>query len=479
MTSNEFADMQEFVVRLQDDLDRYGLLPAGSAALIAVSGGVDSMVLLHGLHSLAGKNRWRLRVAHFNHGLRGRESRADEALVCKTAAELGLECYRGCGEVHQLHVQSRLSLEMAARRMRHAFLAETAERYDLSRIALAHHADDQLELFFIRLLRGTSSAGLAGMRWANPSPQNPRVQLIRPLLGQNKAQLRAHARLAGIAFREDRSNRSLDPIRNRVRLELLPLLRRQFQPNLDDVLARTMAQLGDESDLLRETAARWLAETNRSCFDSLAPAIQRYCIRLQLESLGATVNYARIEHFRLHPERPLTLSPDLTLTRHHDGRVVRCGIEQVAFDGQFVDLELQGDRGECDFDGWKFEWEILPGSERPPSNDRVEYFDADRIGTCIRLRHWQRGDRFHPIGFATNLKLQDWFTNSKVPRAQRHGLILAEAVERGLFWVQSMRVSELFKLDTDTRRRLKWTWSWQQEVASSDTVSSAAHRSAR
>jgi len=147
-------------------------LGRGGALLVAVSGGVDSMVLLHVLNSLAPEWGWKLAVAHFNHQLRGRSSDRDEALVCRTAAALKLTVTVGQGDVKAFAKQSGLSLEMAARKLRHEFLARTARAGGITTIALAHHADDQVELFFLRLLRGAGGEGLAGMRGRAPSPMD-------------------------------------------------------------------------------------------------------------------------------------------------------------------------------------------------------------------------------------------------------------------------------------------------------------------
>src|SRR5258706_520992 len=161
--------------------------------LVAVSGGLDSVVLLHLLHTLAAKHEWKLTVAHFNHQLRGRDSNADERFASATAARLKLPCVAGRADVRAHAKERGLSIEMAARELRHDFLARTAKQLRLSTIALAHHADDQVELFFLRLLRGTGNEGLAGMKWRAPSPADSTLELIRPLLDVSHAELEQYA----------------------------------------------------------------------------------------------------------------------------------------------------------------------------------------------------------------------------------------------------------------------------------------------
>ncbi|HVV73787.1 MAG TPA: tRNA lysidine(34) synthetase TilS, partial [Verrucomicrobiae bacterium] len=214
------------------------LLSDGQSILVAVSGGLDSMVLLRLLADLSAPHRWKLTVAHFNHGLRGRQSDADERLVVRTASRFGLPLRTDRGDVRAFARTRKVSLEMGARHLRHSFLALAARESGAGVIALAHHADDQLELFFLRLLRGTGSDGLRAMGWISHSPADPSVKLIRPLLGHTKAALHEFARLQKVKFREDATNASLDFQRNRIRHELLPLLRRKYQPALQAVIAR-------------------------------------------------------------------------------------------------------------------------------------------------------------------------------------------------------------------------------------------------
>src|SRR6185312_8210942 len=133
-------------------------------------------VLLQVLHALSKKNRWRITVAHLNHQLRGRSSDADERLVIRVAKKMGVAVVASRTDVKKLAQTGKLSLEMAARKARHEFLAQTAARLNISHIALAHHADDQVELFFLRLFRGAGSEGLAGMKWRGPSPADRRIQ---------------------------------------------------------------------------------------------------------------------------------------------------------------------------------------------------------------------------------------------------------------------------------------------------------------
>src|SRR5271170_612134 len=184
------------------------------------------MALLHALENLSAKPKWKMVVAHFNHRLRGRASDADEKLVRQTAAKMELPIVVENADVKSFAKKSKLSIEMAARKLRHEFFARAARTQKIKTIALAHHADDQVELFFLRLLRGAGGEGLAGMKWSVPSPAGAKITLARPLLGLTKNELEEFAREKKIAFREDATNFSSNFLRNRIRNELLPLLRK-------------------------------------------------------------------------------------------------------------------------------------------------------------------------------------------------------------------------------------------------------------
>lgn len=460
--------MSELIARVEQVIREHKLFRRGEGVLVAVSGGLDSTVLLHVLRALAPTQRWRLSVAHFNHGLRGVASDEDEAFVRSLAGELECPFVTDRADVKALARAQGWSVEMAARRLRHEFLARAARRLGLSRVALAHHADDQVEGFFLRLLRGAGGQGLAGLKWVSPSPSDPTIQLARPLLSQPKAALRAYAGEHGLAFREDASNESRDFLRNRIRAELLPLLRKHYQPGVDQTVLRVMEIVGAEADFATEEARRWLSRRRRRQFRQLQPAIQRRCLQIQLLEHGVEPDFGLIEHLRQAPTIPVMVRPDVRVRCDSSGKVQ---VEQTRamqpFRTTVARVELGSRAGRTTFDGVRFAWRIIRRSggpaRLPQPRPRVEYFDADKVGRVVRLRHWQPGDRFHPIGACAPVKLQDVFTNQKVPRARRHELIVATTHAGEIFWVEDLRIGERFKLDERTRRRLRW--QWQREGA--------------
>lgn len=447
-----------FLRQIESEIVHRRLLPRGGKVLVAVSGGLDSMVLLYALSGLAPAHRWQLTVGHFNHQLRGEASDADERLVRQTARALKLPAVIGHADIQKAARKAGVSLEMAGRTRRHEFLARAARRRGISRVALAHHANDQVELFFLRLLRGASGQGLAGMKWVSPSPADDSIQLIRPLLNQSKSALAKAARTGGAPFSEDATNASLEFARNRIRHELIPFLRRKYQPALMEIVPRLMELAGADSEVVLDLARKWLRARRRVGFGRLPVAVRRRIIQLQLLDFNLAPDFDLIERLRMTVDEPFSLNAAQTIRRTASGALHLQKVARSAFSPMRRRLELRS-KGSASFEGLTLRWNIekTGGAHFAPGPNR-EYYDADKVGGAIWLRHWQPGDRFQPIGCASSRKLQDLFVNMKIPRARRRQLVLAATSEGKIFWVEGLRLAEGFKLESATRRRLNWQW---------------------
>jgi len=278
--------MAGMINKVKNWIERNHLIVGGDRVLAACSGGPDSVVLVHILHALTGDLGFQLKVAHVDHMLRGEASRADAAFVEAMCRSMGIPCYCTAVDVRREVRRGGGSEEEVARKLRYAFLQQVAAEWGGAKIATGHHLDDQAETVLINLLRGAGSTGLRGMQ-----PKNGNI--IRPLLNVSRVEIVDYCRQQQLAYRIDQSNFTTDYLRNRLRWELLPLLERDYNPNIKEILWRTALLAADEHDFLRQQAGKFWPELVTETADkliidtlrlsSLHIALQREILRLAIE----------------------------------------------------------------------------------------------------------------------------------------------------------------------------------------------------
>lgn len=468
--------MTSLALTVGETFEREDLRLPGKKVMLAVSGGIDSMVLLSVMLELREEWDFEPAVFHFNHQLRGAESEGDAVFVQNAAEAAKLPFYRATANVRGLASEQGISAEMAARQARHAAMAQAAAQVGITLAATAHHADDQVELFFVRVFRGSGSEGLAGMRVCNPSPADRQLKLVRPFLTIPKDELRDYARRTAVQYREDSSNTCPDFLRNRIRHELLPLLARNYSPSLRRRVLSVMETARAEGEVVNAVAIEWLTRqgftssavgggnlgevTAASPYESLPRAVQRRVLLRQLHELGVQPTFELVERLRLRPRRPVAI-PGGLLVRREGGLLRSERPWKTPFTGDELLISLESGRGSAEFCSRTITWQTLPAerAEGVKAECGREVFDAEAVGPAVTLRHWRAGDRFQPIGMASEIKVQDYFTNEKVLRKVRHELIFACTGRGEVFWIEGMRISERFKLTPQSKRRLLWSWS--------------------
>jgi tRNA(Ile)-lysidine synthase len=293
-------------IHLQRILDEPDGPAPGERVVLAVSGGVDSMVMLHAIAALNREDRLRLRLAaaHLNHGLRGADADADQALVEASCRGLGIPIHVGRARIDPVG-----SLETRARAARRRFLIEAANRFDSGYVLLAHHADDQAETVLDRVLSGAGPDGLRGMRRQHglPTSGGRTLTVLRPLLGVTRAEIERYARRHEVPFRRDATNEDVRHRRNRLRHVVVPHLREHVNPNLSRALLRLASVMEETADALEETARTvasrlavpvprphaWLldrepeglAGLDRRAFRALPPSLRAAVLRTVLREL--------------------------------------------------------------------------------------------------------------------------------------------------------------------------------------------------
>ncbi len=286
------------------------LIHAGGA-VVAVSGGADSMALLHGLHAVNTMRDcgWRLHVAHLDHGLRGDSPQAAE-FVQQIASDLGLPCSARERNVHDLSQSAGTSIEEAARNARYAFLEDVARQQRLQTVAVAHHADDQAETVLHRILRGTGLTGLAGIPERRPIREDGDIEIVRPLLTLRRSDLLAYLHRKRLSWLEDATNQDIHAAtRNRIRHDLLPMIATHVNPEIVPALARLAEHADRSSRALRQLARGAFSGIvldsptgevllGASALASLPRALQAEVVVLSLALLGVarqSIGFERIE----------------------------------------------------------------------------------------------------------------------------------------------------------------------------------------
>jgi tRNA(Ile)-lysidine synthase len=448
-----------------------GLFAGRNRVLLAVSGGPDSVALLLILAHLRKALDLELWVAHFDHGLRRRAEReAERSFVSRLADELGLPFLLGQGDTRAHARQHRQSLEEAARALRYAFLSSQAERVGASCVATGHTASDQVETVLMHIIRGSGLAGIAGMQPRSPWPFSGHggLALVRPLLTVSRGHSERYCQEEGLSPCLDVTNLLLEPLRNRVRHELLPLLRR-YNPRVEEALLRLASAASADAAYLDETARLfWQALAHRSGrsvqfprleLTALSTALQSRLLLTAAQHLLGEATQVEAVHLRAMQaaladggNRRLSLPGGLVFVTQGQSVRLTVGEESPAQPIPETALALPG---RTEVVGWRVEAEILPTEAAGPTDDPYEAFlDLDAIGSSLTVRSRRAGDRLRPLGLGGEKKLQDLLVDAKVPQDQRDGVPLVCAAW-GIAWVVGHRLDERAKVGEDARSVLR------------------------
>jgi tRNA(Ile)-lysidine synthase len=422
-------------------------IPARAKILVAVSGGMDSVALLHMLQQLdfdAG-------VAHANFQLRGDESDGDEVLVENIAANLGLKFYCKHFNTKTFATANKISTQMAARQLRYQWFTALCDEHGWQFIATAHHMDDQLETFFINLLRGTGLEGLKGI----PARQD---RIIRPLLPFLKTEIEGYVREQRLSFREDSSNAGLDYLRNRIRHRLLPLLD-ELSPAFRKVMPANLEHLAQAGAHLSEAVEKFRAQVlsfeNETVLISISKIQQSKHAALMLHELlqdygfqatqshqllkaldgrsGATFYSAT--HRLIKDREKLIIQPLDSLENNDEILFVSEETAEI-----FSPIHLQ--------------FQIIPLDDSfiiQPDPAKA-CLDFDTLIFPLKIRKWQTGDRFQPLGMKGSMKLSDFFITHKFSIAEKEKIWLITDAENNIVWIAGCRISQKNRITASTSR---------------------------
>ncbi|MGB5925969.1 MAG: tRNA lysidine(34) synthetase TilS [Dehalococcoidia bacterium] len=501
-----------------DLIERHSLIQRRQLVVVGVSGGADSVCLLHVLAKWRRKLGIRLHIAHLNHQIRRVESQADAEYVSNLAGSLGIPVTIDRQDVAAYRTERKCSLEEAARELRYAFFARVARKVGAHRIAIGHTRDDQVETILMHILRGTGITGLCGLAPCSPlvydsqgmslpasslslRAKRSNLLVIRPLLDITREETASYCQKHQLDARIDSSNLLPSFFRNRLRLHLLPLLR-QYNPGIDQALLR-LADIAKEDNAFIEQQASGLwdevarQENNAIYLDKkqmagLPIALQRHLLRVAVTRLAGDVRDIEASHIEAarsllnkQPSKRISLPhglicqggyDELAITRHRS--VIAAPLSVIASEAWQSQLPpcpfppLPDEfhlkvPGKTAFSGWNVLASIvreqvaflssrgaMRTSEKTYQSNLVAHFDLQKTGMNLCVRKRRPGDRFQPLGMNMPKKLHDFMVDAKIPRSWR-GRIPIVCSPQQIIWVAGWRIDDRVKLTQASKEILR------------------------
>ena len=429
--------------QIQQYIIQHQLLSGEKPVVVGISGGADSVALLHILVSLG----YKCIAAHCNFNLRGDESFRDEQFTIDFTKRLQVPLCKISFETNKYAQENRLSVEMAARELRYRWFEELLNTYDADAVAVAHHRDDSVETLLINLTRGSGLTGLTGIK-----PKNGNV--VRPLLCVSREDIYAYIENNGLEYVTDSSNSSDIYTRNFIRLKVIPLLE-EINPSVKASLARTANHLYDASLIYNhsiEEARRVIIQNNRLSISALlsfpAPATILYEMlkpygfsRTVCESIFTVLDKDSGKIFyssthRLHKDRSDLL---IDVLSGEDNRAYLINLED-----DNVDLPVE----------LKPEIVVIKEDYQIEKDKKFAYFDFDKLSFPLVLRHWQEGDWFVPFGMKGKKKISDYFSDKKFSLFDKEKTWLL-CSGQDVIWIVGERTDNRYRIEKTTKRVLK------------------------
>lgn len=415
-------------------------IPKDAGILLAVSGGVDSLLLVE----LFVQSGLKPAIAHCNFKLRGVDADQDQRFVKDYAQKHGLRFFTTNFDTKKYSTDHGISIQMAARELRYEYFRALMEEHNLDYLATAHHADDSLETILLNLGRGTGLQGLSGI-----SPNRNKV--LRPLLPFSKNEIESMARSLDLQWREDASNAKTDYQRNYIRHKVLPVLKENF-PGFEKSFDKTQRQLQDESELFSHLIQEKIAELE---------VVEHQTRKLPIAEISNIPGVKSLLHFWLQPYSEFDLTSIVDCLQGESGKVFENGRYQLLVDRDFLILQKCKEVKDESFHIEETTEEIktplpilfesLPIENHELIRDKsIAMLDKDKLTFPLTLRRWQAGDNFISLGMKGKKKLSDFFIDQKVNRFEKdNSWVLTSGND--IVWVINHRIDDRFKISDDTK----------------------------
>jgi tRNA(Ile)-lysidine synthase len=432
------------VKRFVDFVEQNNLFTTGNQILAAVSGGMDSVLMAH-LLKAAG---FKFGIAHCNFMLRGNAANADQEFTRKLAQQLGVVFHTINFDTQKHAAEQKISIQMAARELRYQWFNHISQTTGYDVVALAHHQNDTIETILLNLTRGTGIAGLHGIL-----PKNG--QLVRPMLFLTRNDIETLITEEGLMYVEDASNASVKYARNKIRLQVIPLLK-ELNPNLEVTFENNLKHFRDLELLLedkvkavkRELLVRKQDEVHISLDEIGKLSPKRLLLFKLLQDFGFTYTVVDdlVSALGKHPGRVFE-NADFSLLLDREKLIISPKKEEVD-----VKISISQNDHEITYQNYKL---TLLHDDSPliiKNNPMAASIDADKLVYPLTVRAWQQGDFFYPLGMKTRQKLSDFFTHEKVPLHKKSRVPILVNGNSEIVWIGGYRPDERYKVDNNTKK---------------------------
>jgi tRNA(Ile)-lysidine synthase len=424
-------------------IDRYHLCKTTDKIVLAVSGGVDSMVML----DLFKKSSFNIGVAHCNFQLRGEEANQDEQLVKDTCTKLNIPWFTTRFETARYATEHGLSTQMAARNLRYDFFEEIARKENYQLIATAHNLNDVFETVLLNLTKGTGFEGLTGIPVMNG-------KIIRPLLFADRKMIEAYAHENKIVWREDASNSSDDYQRNFIRNKVVPSLR-EINPNLEATFRQTLERVRASSHITK----KYIDDFKLKNVSAKGPESHISIVAIQHEPFAAVILWELVKDYGFnfnqckdivddHAPGRKFLSADFELVVDREQYIIHSRLK-----GQIADVLIDTEHHVVNNGMGSLSIDKRNGTPEIVNDDNVAFLDAEELSFPLLWRKWKNGDAFQPLGMAGEKKVSDFLIDRKVPLHDKENVTVVESGGK-IIWVVGFRVSDSCKITEKTKQVL-------------------------
>jgi len=462
----------------------YNMLQERDSVLVGVSGGADSVALVHVMKEIAPIFSIKLGIAHLNHSLRGNESDADASFVVSLSEKLNLPCYTAKEDVVEYKNKHGFSLEEAGRRVRYAFFENIAQREGFNKIALGHTGDDNAELVLMYLLRGSGPLGISGIPPIR-GVFKTNLLIIRPFIKTSRSDIIKYISAKSLSYVVDKSNMDMKYLRNKIRHNLIPELKENYNPKIVETINRLASIMRSEDEWMENELESILnkntlfTENNRivlsvSGMNALHPAAKRRIARSAIEKVKGNLRRISYSHVELVAAQLVSDSDSWSLDLPDRIRITRIGKELIvskeeknlrnlsskrsvknkAFFEYFIDepgsivAEKEG------FNISFSEIKKMNLSDICHAGQGVAFFDMEKISFPVIIRNYLPGDRFTPLGMQGSQKIAKYLINNKVPRENR--IKSPVVISNGkIIWLAGFVIDDSVRVTSETRKVLK------------------------